>query len=82
MTACSIVHWLKEYDRTLIAPKKIESPFSEAFYKEVPRLRQHPLTPLGGRGHPGHSQHPSHTGEQHRKLRQFFFSRLTRNKWQ
>jgi hypothetical protein len=57
-------------------------PFSEALYKKVPRLDQHLLTPLRGQGHPDRSQHPSHTGEQQLKLRHFFFSRLTRNKWQ
>jgi hypothetical protein len=56
--------------------------FSEALYEKVPRLHQHLLTPLGGQGHPDRSQHPSHTGEQQLKLRHFFFSRLTRNKWQ
>src|SRR5271165_1728785 len=56
--------------------------FSEALYEKVPRLHQDLLTPLGGQGHPDRSQHPSHTGEQQLKLRHFFFSRLTRNKWQ
>jgi hypothetical protein len=65
-----------------MASKKIASPFNEAAYKELPRLRQQLLPHLGGRGHPDASQHPSHTGEQQLKLRHFFFSRLTRNKGQ
>src|SRR6476646_5075836 len=70
----------KEYGRTLFGQKNLI--FSEALYEKVPRLHQHLLTPLGGQGHPDRSQHPSHTGEQQLKLRHFFFSRLTRNKWQ
>ena len=59
----------------------IQSVFSEALYKEVPRLLQHLLTPLGGRSQPSRRQHPRHAGEQQPQLRQFFFSRLTGNKW-
>src|SRR5579859_7920306 len=70
----------KEYDGTLCGQKILL--FSEALYKKVPRLRQHLLTPLRGGGHPDRSQHPSHTGEQQLKLHHFFFSRLTRKKWQ
>jgi hypothetical protein len=71
---------LKEYERTLCGQKNLL--FSEALYKKVLRLHQHLLTPFRGQGHPGRSQHPSHTGEQQLKLRHFFFSRPTRNKWQ
>src|ERR1700681_2917358 len=70
----------KEYDRTLRGQKILL--FREALYKEVPRLHQPLLTPLRGRSDAGHHQHPRHTGEQQPTLRQFFFSRLTRNKWQ
>src|ERR1700733_11848237 len=79
-----IVHFLaKEHDRTLLNVKKRKaSPLSEAFYKELPRVRKHLLTPLGRRLQSDCSQHPSHTGEQQLKLCQFFFSRVTRNKWQ
>jgi hypothetical protein len=71
---------LNKSTTVLLLDKKLL--FSEALYEKVPRLHQHLLTTLRGRGHPGRSQHSSHTGEQQVKLRHFFFSRLTRNKWQ
>src|ERR1700678_2160704 len=43
--------------------------FSEALHKEVPRLHQHPLASLRGRGKAGHHQPPRHTGEQQPALR-------------
>ena len=48
----------------LYRAKKNASPFGEAFYKKLPRLRQYPFTFLGGRRHPRHRQHSSHAGEQ------------------
>src|SRR5579864_8238606 len=71
----------KEYDCTLYGQKKLLL-FSEAVYEKVPRLHQHLLTLFRRQGHSDTSQHPGHTREQQLKLRQLFFSRRTRYKWQ
>src|SRR6478752_3760830 len=47
--------------------------FSEALYEKAPRFHQHLLTLLRRQSQSDIRQHPSHTGEQQLKLRQFLF---------
>src|SRR6476659_11455393 len=65
----SLVSLLIEYDRTLMTQKKLL--FSEALYEKAPRFHQHLLTLLRRQSQSDIRQHPSHTGEQQLKLRQF-----------